>query len=48
MMWDKNVHQADCDIVKRIVECTPMYNLYCLPDGESAKVCQKAISRPNK
>lgn len=45
MKWDKDIFNAICDTVTKIVETTGIYILHCLPDKEAAIVCHKAISK---
>ncbi|WP_337950121.1 hypothetical protein [Prevotella sp.] len=44
MKWDKDIFNAICNNVTKLVETTGIYTLHCLPDKESAIICQKAIS----
>lgn len=48
MKWDKNIVDAICSIITKIIETTPNYNLYCRPDREAAIVCHRTISRSEK
>lgn len=43
MKWDKPTYHGICDTVTSVIECTPVYNLYCTADPISAKVCYEAI-----
>lgn len=43
MRWDKPTYHGICDTVTSVIECTPVYNLYCTADPISAKVCYEAI-----
>jgi hypothetical protein len=45
MKWDKDIFNYICNAVTKVVETTPVYTLHCLPDKESALLCQKTISR---
>lgn len=45
MKWDSVIYNHLCDIVSRIIETTPIYTLYCLPDKEAALLCHKTIVR---
>lgn len=47
MKWDKPTYHGICDTVTSVIECTPVYNLYCTADPISAKVCYEAI-RPDR
>lgn len=44
MKWDKDIYERICDIVVKIVETTGCYILHCLPDKESAIICNKTIA----
>ncbi len=46
MKWDSEIYRAICATVKSFVEHIPMYNLYCLPNEQSALVCFNAL-RPH-
>lgn len=43
MKWDDRVYRANNDTVVKILEVTPIYNLFCLPDRESAEVALKGM-----
>jgi hypothetical protein len=45
MKWDSAIYNNLCDAVTRIIETTPVFTLYCLPDEEAARICHKAIAR---
>ena len=45
MKWDAVIYNHLCDAVSRIIETTPVYTLYCLPDQEAAVLCHKTITR---
>jgi hypothetical protein len=45
MKWDSVIYNHLCDAVSRIIETTPVYTLYCLPDQEAALLCHKTIVR---
>ena len=45
MKWDSDIYNHLCDAVTRIIETTPIYTLYCLPDEEAARICHKTIAR---
>ncbi len=45
MRWDKDIFDAICNNVTRIVETTGLYILHCLPNREAAIVCHQAISK---
>lgn len=38
MKWDSRVYSANNDTVLKLIEMVPVYNLFCLPDRESAEV----------
>ena len=44
MKWDKDIFNAICDNVTRVVERVGIYTLHCLPDEEAARVCHAAIA----
>ncbi|MBR1400545.1 MAG: hypothetical protein IJ562_03010 [Prevotella sp.] len=45
MRWDKDIFDAICNNVTKIVETTGLYILHCLPNKEAAIVCHQAISK---
>lgn len=45
MKWDKDIYELVCDTVSKIVETTDLYILHCLPNRESAIICNKAIRK---
>ena len=45
MKWDSVIYNHLCDAVTRVIETTPIYTLYCLPDQEAALLCHKTIVR---
>ena len=45
MKWDKAIYRRTNDTVIYIVEHTPIYTLHCLPNRESAEICQKTIAK---
>lgn len=45
MKWDSAIYNHLCDAVTRIIETTPIFTLYCLPDQEAALLCHKTIIR---
>jgi hypothetical protein len=45
MKWDSVIYNHLCDAISRIIETTPIYTLYCLPDKEAAILCHKTIAR---
>lgn len=48
MKWDFTIFDNICKIISKLIETTPVYNLYCRPDKDAAIVCHKAISRSEK
>lgn len=44
MKWDETLYSNICDTISRLVETTPIYDLFCLPNEEAAIVCHKAIA----
>jgi len=45
MKWDSGVFNAVCDTVTEVLKTTGIYTLHCLPDRESAIVCNAAITK---
>ena len=45
MKWDSTIYNNLCDAITRIIETTPVFTLYCLPNEEAAQICHKAIAR---
>ena len=45
MKWDKEIFNAICNNLTKIVETTGVYTLHCLPNAEAAKLCCKTISK---
>ncbi|MBR3496593.1 MAG: hypothetical protein IKH37_07705 [Prevotella sp.] len=45
MKWDDTIYDLLCDTVTRVIEHTPVYTLYCLPDEEAARLCHKMIAQ---
>lgn len=45
MKWDKEIYNCICDTVAKVIETTGCYTLHCLPDKESAIICNKAIRK---
>ena len=48
MKWDKAIFGHICNTLTSIIETTGIYTLHCLPDKESAVICNKAISQKQK
>lgn len=44
MKWDITIYNNLCDTITTLVENLPIYTLYCLPDEEAARLCQKTVS----
>jgi hypothetical protein len=44
MKWDKDIFNAICNNVSKLVETTGIYTLHCLPNAEAAKVCHDRIA----
>lgn len=44
MRWDKDIFDAVCNNVTRVVERVGIYTLHCRPDREAAEVCHAAIA----
>lgn len=45
MKWDKETYDCVCDTVAKLVETVGCFTLHCLPDRESAIICNKAIRK---
>lgn len=45
MKWDEKLYEKICSIITNIIKSTDIYTLHCLPDRDSAIVCNKAISK---
>lgn len=45
MKWDKDIYNAICDTVTRVVETTDIYTLHCLPNKEAAEICYQTIAK---
>ena len=43
--WDERIYDEIISNITCIIETTPFYMLHCLPNKESAMVCNEAISR---
>lgn len=43
MKWDERIYRCNGDTVTKTIECTPIYNLHCLPDKESAVVASTGM-----
>ena len=47
MKWDKDIFNAICNNVTKVVERIGIYTLHCLPNEEAARVCNSAITVKN-
>ncbi len=45
MKWDSTIFENICSSITAFIATTQHFNLFCLPNGEAAHVCHKAISR---
>lgn len=45
MKWDSVTFNRICDTITKVVETTGIYTLHCLPNKESAILCNKMISK---
>ncbi|CCY82141.1 putative uncharacterized protein [Prevotella sp. CAG:1185] len=45
MKWDKNIYNAICNNVIKVIEKVNVYTLYCLPNKNAAFICHNQISR---
>lgn len=45
MKWDKDIYNAFCNLISKIIETTSIYILHCLPNKEAAEVCYNAIAK---
>lgn len=45
MKWDKEIYNAMCDTITKLVETTGIYTLHCLPNKEATVICNNAISK---
>lgn len=48
MKWDTRIFSEICRVVSKLIETTPIYNLNCTKEKESAIVCQREISKSRK
>ncbi len=44
MKWDEAIYEDICATLTRIIETTPIYNLYCLPDEAAARLCNETLT----
>jgi len=45
MKWDPVIYDHVCNTITRVIETTPINNLYCRPDREAAIVCHEALCK---
>lgn len=45
MKWDKDIFNAICNSITKIIETTGIYTLHCLPNKEAAIICHKEIAK---
>lgn len=45
MKWDKHVYRANNDTVSKLLAIVPVYNLFCLPDRDSAIVASGGMCK---
>jgi len=45
MKWDKEIFNAICNTITKVIETTDIYTLHCLPNKEAAVICHKAIAK---
>lgn len=45
MKWDEYIYENICSTLGKLIEATPIYALHCLPDKESAEICNQTIRR---
>jgi hypothetical protein len=45
MKWDKDIFNAICNTVTKVVELVGIYTLHCLPNEEAARVCRAAVTQ---
>lgn len=45
MKWDKAIYENTCNIVGKVLKSTDIYTLHCLPDRESAELCNRVITK---
>lgn len=45
MKWDETIYEKICQTLSKIIEHTGIYILHCLPDRNSAEICNKTIGR---
>ena len=45
MKWDRSIYNHLNDAITRVIETTPVYTLYCLPDEKAAQLCHQTLTR---
>lgn len=45
MKWNEKLYRRQCDMIIQLVALTGCYTLHCLPDRESAIICNKTIRK---
>lgn len=45
MKWDEKLYDLTIDTIGKVLERVPVYTLHCLPDKESAIVCNQTIAK---
>lgn len=45
MKWDVDIYERNCQLAKQIIEASPIYALHCLPNKESAILCQQTVAK---
>ena len=45
MKWDRGIYNHLNDAITRVIETTPVYTLYCLPDEKAAQLCHQTLTR---
>lgn len=45
MKWNKSLYKRQCDTIIQVISTTSCYTLHCLPDRESAVICNKTIRK---
>lgn len=48
MKWESKLYNDVMDAISKIIETTGIYTLHCLPDRESAEICNAAIAIKEK
>ena len=48
MVWDKALYTAICDTIHHIVQCTPSYDLDCLPNREAAVLSHDTLTAASR